>query len=360
MEFFLDLFSSDLYISFLISSIITLPNILPNFIFLIRNRNSVPLMTYLLNLVLSIGTPFFFVNPIISFVCIGIYYFFFIIPFDYCFCSTSFHGNHSVIRELLHGNANKQTLINILQTNRKTPPSFVCHATAYHYETRYQTYTTTDSEGHTHVETRTYQEMVITWTGSSEYFYESWEEKGNPIRISDFEVIHCVSKVKYYFDASAKNAMRRVENDLLEIARRHDVFQSSSWKYSVPGFVEKVGAYTTEQPSCLYLFYTSRFGVFLWFIMSFIGFQSLYESFWASHGERMVLTLKKSVSSQKVYRCSKGSLDTTAAEATIRFDQPILPPGRWGWWNSPPEPSYQPSPLSSSLAPNITPPPSYD
>jgi hypothetical protein len=309
-------------------------NTIPMLIALVRNFNSAPFCTYILTLIYNLGIPLIFIRYEVSIAIGALFIIFLAIPFDYYMCKTSFQGNHVVARESFCGNNDRNAFMNALRRNRALPPLISVSAEAYHYETHIEHYTTTDSKGRTQHRTRTHNVRIVTWRLTQCLNYASWEEKGNPIRMADVSILHCICEAYYFLDESAQYALSRLRQDMLIEASWHDVYQSASTNFDVPNLNISISWYATDEPPCIYSFYTSVIGNIFWIIFAVCGLQTLFEVIWCAYGERMKLRLRKAVSMENKYRCRIESPDETAAETTFRID--LLPPHSrgWGWWNS--------------------------
>jgi hypothetical protein len=177
---------------FFISGTLVLINNIPMLIALVMNFNSAPFFTYILTLICNLEAPFIFIRYEVS-ILIGLLFILFsVIPIDYFIWKTSFQGNHIIFGESFCGNMDKNTFMNTLRRNRALPPVISVHAEAYHYETRVEHYTITDSQSRTQYHTRTVAVKVVTWTSTRNLNYTSWEEKGNSIRMANVSVFHCI------------------------------------------------------------------------------------------------------------------------------------------------------------------------
>jgi hypothetical protein len=307
---------------FFISGIWMLLNTIPMFIVLLKNLHPAPLFTYLTTLIYNLGIPLLFIDYRICIVFVSFFIFLFVIPFDYCCCQTSFQGNHIVARESFCGKMDKDTFMNILKRNRSIPPVILVNVEAYHYETHYMHRTTTDSHGHTHHHTEAIIRKVVTWYCTRDLNYTSWEEEGNPIRMTDVPILHCICESSFLLDDSAKYALSELRNQMLWEASFYDLYQSSSISFDIPNFKVSLSGCISEEIPCVYSFYTSIIGNILWILFSLCGLQTLFEVPWCSYGERMRmrLRLKKAVSMNPKYRCGLNILDETAAQTTFRTD----------------------------------------
>jgi hypothetical protein len=280
----------------------------------------------LITLGINFSVPLFLLQPISCYALIGFFFFLIIIPFDYCWCSSSFEGNHIVCREIFSKRLDRGDFQSILGKNRSIPPQVSIYVEAYHYHTWTERTTTTDSEGRTHTHTTTHTEKIITYRNTQTFQYSFWEEKGDSIRMKETSILHCICTYKIDLDRSAQAALNYQQQQMLNVARMRDVCTDSAIKYYVSDFKESVAGCISESPPAIYEFYTSCFGKFLWIFFTLIGFQSTYECIWCSQGLRMKLRLKKTISMEPKYRCHFNEEDYVAAETTFRIDS--LPASR--------------------------------
>lgn len=306
-------------------AILMLPTVIFQAIPLILKKNTAPLMSYIVSLVWNIGYGLI-IGGEGGIVQDGIMLIIFaaimtIFPFDKCFCSSSFHGNHLVFREIFSKPLSRSEFIEEMCRNRALPPCVTVHGEAYHYETRTEVVSDTDSDGHTSYSTRTYTEEVVTFTCSRNYDYQSWQEEGNSIRIKDTDIVHAVVPVKYEVDNSAQNDIDYLRDKVRAICRTRDFYTRVSTRFSTPGIRDSLCANVSTNPSRHQQFYQGTGGRILWFLFTIIGYQSAFESFWNMAGERMRLTLRKKISGRRgTYRCGYGEEDPQAAMTTFRVD----------------------------------------
>lgn len=310
-----------------------LPNIIAQMIPLCRKKYSASPYTFFCcccinvgcGLLVSLHKMFYdetFGLQISSYVLLGFGFFFLIFPFDTCCCKTWFDGPHFAIGEICHRKLSRQDFINAMSSNRALPPSIVVTAEAWYEETRTREVAETDADGDTWYRTETYTETVTTWVGSADFEYLSWQEDSNSIRIKNTDIIHAVCKVRYNLDEGAQKELDKLVVAMDEIASHHDVHHSAGYKQSCPGIRYSVtGFYSHEEPGAI-TFYQSWYGRLFWSICFILGYQSAYETYWCSSGERMRLNLVKSISCQSgKYRCTYNTEDVVAAETTFRTDE---------------------------------------
>ena len=72
------------------------------------------------------------------------------------------------------------TLHQHISTMCNTRPSITWSLECYHYETRYRTVSSTDSNGHTTYRTESYQERVVTYRDSLVYEFSQWRDVSPP------------------------------------------------------------------------------------------------------------------------------------------------------------------------------------
>jgi hypothetical protein len=313
---------------YLICTILMLPNILGMLIPILMHRNTPPALSYIFSLTLNIGYGLLYgINDYdgeaLGFGCAFILTVM-ISTFCFCdeyFCSTSFHGNRFVYREISKPKLDRNGFIRDMCGNRALPPLIQVYAEAYHFETRVTYTTTRDAQGNVTTQRNVYQEKVVTYSLTKVYKYASWEERGNSIRIKETDIIHAVCPYSVHLDDQAKRELEELRLEMFNIARTRDLFVSVSNTFTVPNLKEIVTGSISKEEPCVISFYQGICGKFFWYFFFFIGYQCAYEAIWCAQGERMRMKLKKYVSGHRnTYRCAYGAEDPTAAMSTFRFD----------------------------------------
>lgn len=311
---------SDPGFPFLFAGILMLPTIVFQIIPIIRGRNTAPFWSFLFSLMLNCGYGFLFGEGKLH--KIGVYFIFFsafftIIPYSFCFCSTSFQGNHLVLREILDDPLSTSDFMNQICDNRAFPPQISVWCEAYHYKTT----VVRNSKG-THNRTT----KVVTFKDMKPFPYTSWEEKGTSINVKDATIIHALCSVSFRFDDSAKEGLNEFKNYMKNLAETHDEFSNVGFSRTVPGLKESLVGTLSEQIGCISSFYQSKMGRLLWFVFCAIGYQSSFESIWCQDGERMKVKLIKAISCGDKLRCQYDDVDNEAADNTFIFNDTRIPP----------------------------------
>lgn len=304
-----------------------LPNVIFQIVPLVQRKNTAPAMSFIYSILLNVGYGLFIgyafnkslLIPAIVFVAVT--WAMIIIPCSYCCCPTNFQGNNFIVREIFSEQLQGIEFTDKLARNRAYPPTITVSATAYHYETRIEHYTTRDSNGRVSHHTRTRRERVTTWHGSGTLKYSSWEEDGNSIRIGTHNVLHAVAIATYKLDKSAKKGVESLRGHMRAQALAHDRYATVSNSFIVNGLIDSVCGTTEKEIPDIMRFYQSCIGRFLWVFFLVIGYQSAYESFWCASGERVVLKLKKKISMKEgKYRCKFNHEDGEAIETTFKME----------------------------------------
>jgi hypothetical protein len=310
-------------IALILAGALMLPNTICQLIPIIKKRNTAPFWSYFWSLCINAGIGLTLGQSTfqVGLGLLGVGFFFTIIPFDKCFCSSSFQCNHAACREIFSAPLSRKDFIREMCGNRALPPSIAVHAEAYHYETRTERVRVDDGDGKSHYETRTHQEKVTTWRGTKIFKYRSWEEAGNSIRIKETDIIHASCPVHYKLDGSAREGLRYLRERMYYLALFHDYYASVSNSFDTPGIKDIICGSISESNSSATQFYQGCGGRTLWILCTIIGYQSAFETFWCQKGERMRLRLKKKISGHRnTYRCGFMEEDGEAARSTFRFD----------------------------------------
>ena len=297
---------------FLLSGILMLPNVIFQMIPLFRNRNTSPLWSFINSLIFNCSYGFYFgsnnyyqpSNGVILFLIALIltYGSFFNFP-------TSFENNLFIYKEIMSKQINKEEFIKETCGNRALPPRIKIIVEAFHFERRGK---------RKHVKITTYR--------SKKYLkYYSWEEQGNSIRLNETDLLHSLHKVHYKLDESAKESLNQIRNYLYNLGLSKDKYSKVYTVFQTPGLKEHITGTLSDEKDCILLFYQTFLSRFFWFLFTLIGYQSLYESFWAQKGEKMALSLKKVISMQNKYRCFLNNFDHDAAKNTFRTNIGFYP-----------------------------------
>ena len=308
---------------FLAAGILMLPTVLCQLIPVTQGRNTAAFWSYLFSLMMNCGYGFLAAGEKyleVAQYLLGIPVFCTIIPFSMCCCKESFQSNHLALREIFSKPNSRADFIRKMCGNRALPPYITVWCEAYHYETRVEHVTTTDSQGNKHHETRTHREKVVTYRARRALRYQTWEEKGNSIRMKETDVIHAVCTVHYKLDEYARQDLADLRRRMYRMALSRDYYADVGNTFETPGLYSSVVGSLQESKDCATNFYQGCWGRFFWIIFFIIGYQSAFESFWNKKGERMKLRLKKAISGQRKYRCDFGAEDGHAAQETFRFD----------------------------------------
>lgn len=294
---------------FLYTGLLMLPTCIAQIIPRIRHKNTAPYLSFFFCICCNVGIglllSYFFVENdkndtnilISSIVFLVVGYFPQIIPFSICCCPTSFECNNFLIgTELFRKFESHKNFCEKLAKNRAFAPVITVSSEASH--TEIYTVTSTDSKGRTTTETRT--RKVVTYRNKQEFHYNSWQEEGNSIRVwPGTTVIHAVIKTDFKFDSEAKNALNWLRNFMYHDAKKHDVDVNVSVDYDVPGMTKSLCGTSMDDESKLPLsvvFLKSCFGKLFFILFTIVGYQSILNAIWSSHGERLCLKLVKKIS----------------------------------------------------------------
>jgi|JI6StandDraft_1071083.scaffolds.fasta_scaffold13094_8 hypothetical protein len=133
---------------------------------------------------------------------------------------------------------------------------FVFHVECYHYEMRITHHTVRDKEGRTRTETRTTREKVITHTATENIIpVQCQDESGHIEEIMDQKsVIFLKYESRYLFvDQRSENVLY---NSFDNFKRHHnrDQFQDASYRFVIPGMVERLAFFTRDPVSGGYFY----------------------------------------------------------------------------------------------------------
>ena len=133
---------------------------------------------------------------------------------------------------------------------------FVFHVECYHYETRVTYHTMTDKDGNTYTEARTTQERVVTHTATENITPVDCKDESGHIEeiIEKKSVIFLKYESRYLFvDQRSENLLHSSFENFKRYNNR-DVHQDSSFKFIIPGMVERL-AFFTRKPITTEYFY---------------------------------------------------------------------------------------------------------
>ena len=129
----------------------------------------------------------------------------------------------------------------IVATMKCAAPIFRMHVECYHYETRYRSVTTTDSDGKTHTRQESYQERVTTHTASAPIRYHSWTDSSTSVHgLGDFPLVKMEMHKSYEFADAETHRSFQQQRLLFRRMHDRDRHQSYSERFEVPGFKSNV------------------------------------------------------------------------------------------------------------------------
>jgi hypothetical protein len=120
-------------------------------------------------------------------------------------------------------------------------PRFTMHVTCYHYETRYRTVTTKDSEGRTQTRQESYQERVVTHRASGLIQYAAWTDSSTIVsNLGRFPLVKLELSKSYEFADAATARSFNQQRMLFRRMHDRDRHQTYSESFDVPGFKPNV------------------------------------------------------------------------------------------------------------------------
>ena len=317
---------------------LALPNVLAQLIFLLRKKHPAPAMSFHLTvLIMNVGYALLIYSYVIHTTYSGMKWtgytllfvglFFILVPIDKYVAPTSFEGNHFVYRELVKGVFDAEKFQNLVRDSRAAPPIVRITAEAGHWERHVKHIQITDRNGHTRYVTEEHQEFVVTWTQVRELNYTSWEEVGNSIRLDNLSVLHATFTLEPQFDEPTQAELDAIESEMYIEGRTHDAVVLVSHKCTIENMQTAVSAVLGKHN-----FFTKLYGAsgskYLWALAALLGYQSLFECFWTSQGERMIIPLVKRISLTNGFRAKRGEPDYVASEQSFKVGDvmPIIGP----------------------------------
>ena len=129
----------------------------------------------------------------------------------------------------------------------QTKPTISTYVECYHYETRTRTVYYTDSNGNSQSRVETYQEFVLTWSGSQEYQYTSWKDNSDVTEIPTFHATKMtrlkLKKDVDFDDDETRNDYDRSENEFIEANRHRDVLIHATKQIFITDLKERLMVY---------------------------------------------------------------------------------------------------------------------
>jgi len=146
-----------------------------------------------------------------------------------CFVTGSRHYSH-VIKDFDYAR-------NYVERMLQSPPRLYCNWENYHYETRTRLVTRTDSNGNSYTTTETYQEKVVTSTGTTPYRISFWRDFSGEIpTLPNVRALKLSCKKLYrYADKQSKKNQRAQKARILSDNKR-DTYISGTTVFTIDGY----------------------------------------------------------------------------------------------------------------------------
>ena len=174
-------------------------------------------------------------------------------------------------------------LIDTLGNNRTLPPKICVKSTAYH----------------TMVIKRQIREFV-TYRNSTEFKYNSWQEEGKFIRILPYAtILHFFVSCEFIFDKEAEYELSNLHELMFNDAKNHDSNVKVENKFKVPGMKASfcgTSHAADDKINNLVIFLCSCKGRLLYVFLTMIGYKSVIDAIWFSHGQILHIKLVKRIS----------------------------------------------------------------
>lgn len=246
--------------------------------------------------------------------------------FDICWCCCKeFNDQEELEDELRAGFDDNETFHDKIARNRSFPPAVYVIGQAYHYETRYRSYY--DSEGRLVQET--YQELIVTYSNRFQLQYKSWQEDGNPIKLTDdASIIHGYIYCTFNFDDESINIINQMRQTAYDDARSHDTYVSVYNSFVVPQKYDKIcgTTRTSGKLPCVTKWIPTTGGRCIIGFLKLFGYSTLIYSCWSSTGIYMKMTLVKNISMKEKgkggFRCGFNEMDTDAIKTAFHSSNP--------------------------------------
>lgn len=331
--------------------IFTFPTHLAQIIPYLKRKSPPPFPLYIVSLMTNLGIAFFVglieapilqrTGEFLSYLLLGIFLYVMGVIFSYfdiCWCCCKeFNDQDELVEELQAGFDNNEIFIDKIARNRSFPPNVYVIGQAYHYETRSRSYY--DSDGNLVHET--YQELVVSYENRFQLQYKSWQEEGNPIKLTeDSSIIHGYIYCVFKFDDDAVNIINQMRQMAYDDARTHDAYVNVYNSFVVPQMYSKIcgTTRTSGKLPCVTKWVPTYGGRCLIGFLKLFGYSTLIYSCWTSTGIYMKMTLVKNISMKEKgkggFRCGFMELDTDAIKTAFHsnnhneIDQPDFDEGK--------------------------------
>ncbi|KAK8867184.1 hypothetical protein M9Y10_010160 [Tritrichomonas musculus] len=315
--------------------IISLPTHFAQLIPFLKRKSPPPFGIYFASLMVNLGIAFLIglvetdiKNQGIDFIIylsLGIFFYFAGILSTFinicCCCFNTFNNQDGLDQELIAGFDDNNTFQEKIAQNRSFPPNIFVTGEAYHYEYHYRTYL--DAQGREVREKIT--EKVYTYRNQFQLRYASWQEEGNPIRLTeDTSLIHGYIYCEFRFDKEVTNLINSMRQLAYDDCRAHDLLVNVDNHFEVPDMYEKICGTTRapgEKTPCVTKWIPTLGGVCLVYFLKLFGYSTLVTSCWSSIGIYMRMKLIKHISMKPKnkggLRCDYMQLDLQAIKTTF-------------------------------------------
>ena len=142
--------------------------------------------------------------------------------------------------------------------------------------------------------------------------YESWEERGELVKIPDASVVSIRMKVDLYKSAELQEVQKEkwiaIETNLKSKFDKWSVEENDF----VDKYVESFMVSMHDEAPCCVKFSLSCFGRFIYYFLHTIGFHSIYETIWCLYLDMVFVKLEKYLDEGDQYRAKANEKDDKA------------------------------------------------
>jgi hypothetical protein len=278
-----------------------LPTILTQFTVRSPDGRSPPLISFLLSLLQNYAlgcllssacSPY---TPLVDhgmfFLCIFLA--FTILPLDSLF--SRFRWNHFVLNQLWRGIDQNLSIFEAFTRNLALAPVIGVEVVAGHYESVTRCDTGTGYDGEKHKDCTTTTRFRETFRESQNLDFGRWE--GLEIELVwpvEALLVSASFRVDYRLDDRVNEELSNLSFRMKRLGESKDS-EATVKRYLVcPGMIESVMGTFRSVPGWLSQ-YSGWRGVFVWWVLTFLGYQSVYESVWFSNVAEIEVVIPKQI-----------------------------------------------------------------
>jgi len=162
---------------------------------------------------------------------------------------------------------------------------------------------------------------VNSWSKTTNYKYISWQDETNSLsNIKYCSIIKAKFEFKVILDNEASSCIQRIKDELYTEGKTYDTDFRTETNYECPGFISQHNCtLNDEEYQRIIKKFGNCSGYFWWFILFFLGYNSMFEAFARYEKGHAKITIRKLVSNNNSYRAPYNKSDINPPPISINF-----------------------------------------